>query len=44
MLLAAEAFLHERNLEGTACRFDIVAITGEGSSLEMEHIESAFVG
>ncbi|MDA0873757.1 MAG: YraN family protein [Bacteroidetes bacterium] len=44
LLMAAEAFLHERKLEGTPCRFDIVAITGEGSSLEIEHIPSAFVG
>ena len=44
LLFAAEAFLHERKLEGTPCRFDIVAITGEGSSLEIEHIESAFTG
>jgi len=44
LLNAAEAFLHERKLEGTPCRFDVVAITGEGSSLDILHIESAFIG
>ena len=44
LLMAAEAFLHERKLEGTPCRFDIMALTDEGASLEIEHIPSAFVG
>ncbi len=44
LLNAAEAFLHERKLEGTPCRFDVVAITGEWSSLDILHIESAFIG
>ena len=43
MIQAAEAFLHERKLEGTPCRFDVVAITGEGPKVEIEHIESAFI-
>ncbi len=43
MIQAAEAFLHERKLEGTPCRFDVVAISGEGPNLEIEHLESAFI-
>jgi len=43
LVLAAEAFLHERNLEGTPCRFDVVAIEGSGSSLDIEHLEDAFI-
>ena len=42
MTMAAEAFLHERKLEGTPCRFDVVAIEGSGSKLSIEHFESAF--
>lgn len=42
MIMAAEAFLHERKLEGTPCRFDVVAIQGSGPNLEVEHVESAF--
>lgn len=44
MLQAAEAFLHERKMEGTPCRFDIVSMTGASSNIEYEHIESAFLG
>lgn len=44
LLNAAEAFLHERKLEGTPCRFDVVAITGEGNNLDIVHLESAFTG
>ena len=43
LIVAAEAFLHERKLEGTPCRFDVVAIEGSGSSLAIEHLESAFI-
>lgn len=43
LIMAAEAFLHERKMEGTPCRFDIVAIVGSGSTLEIVHLESAFV-
>lgn len=43
MIMAAEAFLHERKLEGTPCRFDVVAIQGSGRDLEIEHLESAFI-
>jgi len=43
LTMAAEAFLHERKLEGTPCRFDIIAIVGSGASLDIEHLESAFV-
>jgi putative endonuclease len=42
MIMAAEAFLHERKLEGTPCRFDVVAILGSGDDLRLEHFESAF--
>ena len=42
MIMAAEAFLHERKLEGTPCRFDVVAILGSGDDLRVEHFESAF--
>jgi putative endonuclease len=42
MIMAAEAFLHERKLEGTPCRFDVVAIEGSGKGLVVEHFESAF--
>jgi len=39
---AAEAFLHERKMEGTPCRFDVVALSGAPPDLEVEHFESAF--
>lgn len=41
---AAEAFLHERKLEGTPCRFDVVALRGSGLDPRIEHFEHAFVG
>ncbi len=43
LIQAAEAFLHERKLEGTPCRFDVVSIVGEPPGLEIEHLESAFI-
>ncbi|NQV72869.1 YraN family protein [bacterium] len=43
MIQAAEAFLHERKLEGTPCRFDVVTLVGSPPSLKYEHIESAFI-
>jgi putative endonuclease len=43
MIQAAEAFLHERKLEGTPCRFDVVSLVGTPPELEYEHIESAFI-
>lgn len=42
MIMAAEAFLHERKLEGTPCRFDVLAIIGSGDDQQVEHYESAF--
>jgi len=42
LVMAAEAFLRKRGMEGTHCRFDVVAITGYGSRLHIEHYESAF--
>ncbi len=44
MLQAAEAFLHERKMEGTPCRFDIISMVGAHPEIEFEHIESAFLG
>ncbi|MDX1531548.1 MAG: YraN family protein [Rhodothermales bacterium] len=39
----AEAFLHERRLEGSLVRFDVVAITlRDGREPEIEHFENAF--
>ncbi len=39
----AEAYLHERKLEGSPCRFDVVAITLEkGSKPDIEHFDNAF--
>lgn len=43
MIRAARAYLHERKLEGTPCRFDVVALAGRGPDVEVRHIESAFV-
>ncbi|NNF02957.1 MAG: YraN family protein [Rhodothermales bacterium] len=43
MVRAARAFLHERKLEGTPCRFDVVAIEGRPPDVDIRHIESAFV-
>jgi len=43
LVRAAKAFLHERKLEGTPCRFDVVAIEGRPPNVEVRHIESAFV-
>ena len=44
MIQAAEAFLHERKLEGTPCRFDVVTLIGEAPNIQIDHIESAFIG
>ncbi|MDX1438762.1 MAG: YraN family protein [Rubricoccaceae bacterium] len=38
----AEAYLQERKLVGSPCRFDVIAITIEGSKPRIEHIENAF--
>jgi len=42
LLKAARAFLYERKMEGATCRFDVVAITGTGAGMDLEHIENAF--
>jgi putative endonuclease len=42
VLRAAEAYLHERKLEGTPCRFDVIALEGRPPDVEIRHIESAF--
>lgn len=40
---AAEAWLHERRLDGSPCRFDVVAIIlGRDDRHEIEHIRDAF--
>ncbi len=39
----AEAYLHERKLEGSPCRFDVIAITiGKGVAPKIEHFDNAF--
>ena len=43
LVRAAHAYLYERKMEGTPCRFDVVAISGSPPSLEIEHIPSAFI-
>jgi putative endonuclease len=42
MLRAAEAFLHERRLDGSPCRFDVVAIILKGEGREIQHFRDAF--
>lgn len=43
MARAAEAWLHERRLEGSPCRFDVVGIVlGDGDRHEIEHFRDAF--
>jgi putative endonuclease len=44
LMTAAEAYLHERKMEGTPCRFDVIAIRGDAVSPRIEHFEHAFVG
>ena len=44
MIQAAEAFLHERKMEGTPCRFDVVTLVGSPPNIKYEHLESAFIG
>lgn len=40
---AAEAYLHERKMEGTPCRFDVIALRGEPPNLDIQHYENAFM-
>ncbi len=42
VLRVAEAFLHERRLEGSPVRFDVVAVTFGGGEPRVEHFENAF--
>ena len=42
LIHAAEAYLHERRLEGAAARFDVVAILLRRGRPEIEHFENAF--
>lgn len=44
LMEAAEAFLHERKLEGTPCRFDVIAIRGDAAAPDIRHYEHAFTG
>jgi putative endonuclease len=44
LIQAAAAFMRERGLEASCCQFDVIALTGEGASLSIEHYESAFLG
>ena len=38
----AQAYLHERRLEGSLCRFDVVAVLLGRGAPEIEHFEHAF--
>ncbi len=43
LIRAAQAYLHERRLEGSPCRFDVVGIVlRPGREPEIEHIKDAF--
>jgi putative endonuclease len=43
IMRAAEAFLYERKLEGSPCRFDVIAIDrGPGDAFELRHHRHAF--
>lgn len=43
LVRAARAWLHERKMEGTPARFDVVSILMEaGAEPEMRHLENAF--
>ena len=42
IMRTAEAYLHERRLDGSPCRFDVVAITLGRGAPEIEHFENAF--
>lgn len=43
LIRAARAFLYERRLEGSTCRFDVIAISDSESNPVIEHIENAFM-
>ena len=43
LIRAAEAYLHERRLEGAPCRFDVVSVVLRGGhDPKIEHFENAF--
>ena len=45
LIRAAEAYLYERNLDGSPCRFDVISILLQrGKKPEIEHFENAFWG
>ena len=44
LVFAAEAYMHDRKMTQTFCRFDVIALSGLPPRLEIEHIEAAFVG
>ncbi len=39
---ASEAYLYETKLEGSPCRFDVIAIDGKGGSAKIKHFKDAF--
>jgi putative endonuclease len=39
---AAEAYLHERRLEGSPCRFDVVSVLLTAGEPQIEHFKDAF--
>jgi putative endonuclease len=43
LLRAAEAYLHERRLDGSPCRFDVVAIAlDQADGMDLQHFKDAF--
>lgn len=44
LISVAEAWLHERKMEGTPCRFDVISIRGDATAPRITHFEHAFVG
>jgi putative endonuclease len=43
LLRAAEAYLHERRLDGSPCRFDVIAIVlSQAEGMDVQHFKDAF--
>lgn len=42
IIRAAEAYLHERRLDGSPCRFDVVAVLLGDEEPQIEHFKHAF--
>jgi putative endonuclease len=42
VMRAAEAYLYERRLDGSPCRFDVIGIVLRGDEPHIEHFENAF--